>query len=258
MAREVIVSRDLKRRLDTEYARRNRIGELSFERPDPLFVAKRYNDASIALICALFGYGNAKAIVTFLERLDFTLLDQSEETIRRALRGAYYRFQNSDDVTALFIALRRLRQEESLKITVTQAYRQTGDIYDGLRALIEAIYSAYDYRSDGYRFLVGKIPPKQKVRASAYKRYMMFLRWMVRDDALDMGLWRGIDKRDLVIPLDTHTAAVSRRLGLLRRKSNDYKAALELTEALRRLDADDPLKYDFVLYRIGQEKMALD
>ena len=224
-----------------------------------MLVAKRYRDAYIALICALFGYGNAKAIVTFLDRLDFALLDQNEEAIRYALRGYYYRFQNSDDVAALFIALRRLRREtKSLEAIVTQAYRKTGDIYDGLRALIEAIYGAYDYRSDGYRFLVGKVPPDQKARASAYKRYMMFLRWMVRDDALDMGLWQGIDKRDLVMPLDTHTAAVSRRLGLLRRKSNDYQAAVELTEALRRFDAHDPLKYDFVLYRIGQEKMTLD
>ncbi len=83
---------------------------------------------------------------------------------------------------------------------------------------------------------------------------MMFLRWMVRSDHLDMGLWTKIEKRDLIMPLDTHTFQVSRRLGLLERKSYDMKAALELTEQLRIFDPEDPVKYDFALYRLGQEK----
>jgi uncharacterized protein (TIGR02757 family) len=84
---------------------------------------------------------------------------------------------------------------------------------------------------------------------------MMFLRWMVRSDSLDMGLWKRIDKSRLVIPLDTHTFHVSRRLGLLKRKTCDMKAALELTEQLRKFDPEDPVKYDFALYRLGQEKL---
>ena len=87
------------------------------------------------------------------------------------------------------------------------------------------------------------------------KRWMMYLRWMVRKDNIDMGLWGSVDKKDLIMPLDTHTFNVSRRVGLLQRKRYDLEAALELTETLRGFDRDDPIKYDFALYRIGQEKM---
>ncbi len=83
----------------------------------------------------------------------------------------------------------------------------------------------------------------------------MFLRWMVRDDEIDMGLWQGIDKADLIMPLDTHTFNVSRRVGLLERKTYDLQAAIELTETLKGFDKNDPLKYDFALYRLGQEKL---
>lgn len=87
------------------------------------------------------------------------------------------------------------------------------------------------------------------------KRWMMYLRWMVRCDNIDMGLWSGIDRADLIIPLDTHTFNVSRKLGLLSRKSYDLEAAIELTKKLKEFDEKDPLKYDFALYRIGQERL---
>ena len=84
---------------------------------------------------------------------------------------------------------------------------------------------------------------------------MMYLRWMVRKDALDMGLWSKIDKKDLLIPLDTHTFKMSQKLKLLKRKSYDMKAVHELTERFRKWDPYDPVKYDFALYRLGQEKL---
>ena len=84
----------------------------------------------------------------------------------------------------------------------------------------------------------------------------MYLRWMVRHDELDMGLWSKIDKKDLLMPLDTHTFKVSQKLGLLSRKTYDMKATLELTERLKGFDLTDPIKYDFALYRLGQEKMV--
>ena len=85
----------------------------------------------------------------------------------------------------------------------------------------------------------------------------MFLRWMVRDDNIDMGLWSDIKKTDLIIPLDTHTFNVSKKLGLLERKTYDLEAAIELTKTLKTFDENDPLKYDFALYRIGQEKIDI-
>jgi uncharacterized protein (TIGR02757 family) len=78
---------------------------------------------------------------------------------------------------------------------------------------------------------------------------------MVREDSIDLGLWKGVKKSDLLMPLDTHTFAVSRNLGLLNRKTYDLKAVLELTEKLKTFDKDDPIKYDFALYRLGQEKI---
>jgi len=78
---------------------------------------------------------------------------------------------------------------------------------------------------------------------------------MVRVDNLDMGLWSKIDKADLIMPLDTHTFQVSLRLGLLKRKTYDMKASLELTQRFKSFDEHDPIKYDFALYRLGQEKL---
>jgi uncharacterized protein (TIGR02757 family) len=249
--------REIKALLDAQLALRERDDELSYERPDPLMVARRYNEEYAALVCALFGYGNAHAIVRFLDRLDMELLEANEATIRRATQTLRYRFQTPEDVAALFIALSRLkRQNPSLETLFCEGYAPHRNILAGLRSFIGALREAYAFQSPGYDFLAGK-PPHNANKAGAYKRYMMFLRWMVRRDGRDMGLWRCVDKRDLVIPLDTHTAAVSRKLGLLRRKSNDFKAAVELTETLRRFDENDPVKYDFALYRIGQEKIAL-
>ena len=85
----------------------------------------------------------------------------------------------------------------------------------------------------------------------------MFLRWMVRDDNLDLGLWNGVDKKDLILPLDTHTFKVSQKLGLLDRTTYDLKSALLITQKLKEFDKFDPIKYDFSLYRIGQEKIII-
>jgi uncharacterized protein (TIGR02757 family) len=84
----------------------------------------------------------------------------------------------------------------------------------------------------------------------------MFLRWMVRrDDAgVDFGHWHSIDPALLVCPLDVHSGRVARQLGLLKRKQNDWKAAIELTNALRQFDPSDPVKFDFALFGIGTEK----
>lgn len=85
----------------------------------------------------------------------------------------------------------------------------------------------------------------------------MYLRWMVRNDELDLGLFKNIDKKDLLIPLDTHTHKVSLKLKLLKRKIYDFKSVLELTRSLKKFDPQDPIKYDFALYRIGQNKESL-
>lgn len=244
---------DVKSLLDKEVQKRNCCSELSYANPDPLLVASRYKDESIALICALFAYGNARNIVAFLDRLDFSLLQEKEEKIKSMLEKHYYRFQTDEDVTALLIALKRLKQIDTLENLFYEGYKKEENLLEGLWHFIGKLKTVHPYKSCGYDFLTGRIP-RSLNQAGTYKRYLMFLRWMVRKDALDMGLWQKIDKKDLLIPLDTHTFHVSRKLGLLQRKSYDMKAVLELTDMLKKFDSQDPVKYDFALYRLGQEK----
>ncbi len=247
---------EIKALLEAEAARRNDAAELSYDRPDPLLVASRFQDETVALVCALFAYGNAGQIVKFLETLDFSLFDADETEIKAALKGYYYRFQKFKDVAALFIALKRLKGVGSIESVFYEGYKREESILDGLWHFIDTLRDLYPYRSYGYDFLIGKVP-KKPLSAGTFKRYMMFLRWMVRSDALDMGLWSKIPSSALLMPLDTHTFSVARKIGLLRRKSYDMKAVLELTELFRKWDSDDPIKYDFALYRIGQEKLPL-
>jgi uncharacterized protein (TIGR02757 family) len=80
----------------------------------------------------------------------------------------------------------------------------------------------------------------------------MLLRWMVRpDDGIDLGLWRDIPPAKLVIPVDAHIRRIGRYLGLTTRNQADWRMAREITAALRRLDPDDPVKYDFSLCHLG-------
>ncbi len=133
-------------------------------------------------------------------------------------------------------------------------YSANNSTIEGINALIMMLRDLFAHTSKGYDFLTSKVTTKTK-GAGALKRWMMFLRWMVRDDAIDMGLWKGVNKGDLIMPLDTHTFKVSKKLGLLHRDTYDLQAAIELTQALKKFDKNDPLKYDFALYRIGQEKI---
>lgn len=90
-------------------------------------------------------------------------------------------------------------------------------------------------------------------RGASGKRLNMFLRWMVRRDnrGVDFGIWKTVPSSRLFIPLDIHTGNVSRKLGLLERKQNDWKAVVELTGKLRKMEPDDPVKYDFALFGLG-------
>jgi uncharacterized protein (TIGR02757 family) len=91
------------------------------------------------------------------------------------------------------------------------------------------------------------------VYATLIIRINMFLRWMVRKDnrGVDFGIWKNVDQAALYIPLDLHSGNTARRLGLLKRKMNDWKAVEELTAVLREFDPADPVKYDFALFGLG-------
>lgn len=238
--------------LEKEALLRNSETEVSRQNLDPIIVAHRYKDPNISLVCALFSYGSVQQIVKFLESLDFSLLSKSDAEIKEALENHYYRFQKSEDVIALFIALKRLTQEESIESVFVKAYKSKRSIIEGLNAVIVKLQEMYPHKTRGYTFLLSQVTTKTK-GAGALKRWMMYLRWMVRKDHIDMGLWSGVDKEDLIMPLDTHTYKTGLRLGLLQRRTYDLEAALELTRTLKQFDDKDPLKYDFALYRLGQK-----
>ncbi len=246
---------ELKKRLDVEVVKRNKTTEVSKDRPDPIIVARKYKNETISLICALFAYGNVKQIVKFLDSLDFALLDAKDDIIQKELNHYYYRFQNSQDIICLFIALKRLKDISSIEDLFVQGYKKNHSTLEGVSEVIQVMYGLCEHSSRGYSFLLGKVPVKTK-GAGALKRWMMYLRWMVRNDNVDMGLWSKVDKSDLIMPLDTHTFNVSKKLGLLSRKTYDLESAIQLTCKLKEFDEKDPLKYDFALYRIGQEKLV--
>ena len=244
----------MQRLLESEAAKRNCENEVSEERLDPIIVARESKDPTISLLCALFAYGNVTAIVRFLRSLDFSLIDASEERIRSTLDSHYYRFQNADDITQLFITLRRLKQEATLEGLFMQGYVRERSVLEGIGTLLKRVEAINPYMSRGYRFLLSSAPdPARPGGHSPLKRWNMFLRWMVRNDRIDFGLWKEVEKSDLIIPLDTHTFRVAQNLKLLKRKQYDLKSALLLTERLKEFDPDDPVRYDFALYRIGQE-----
>ncbi len=237
--------------LTKEAEKRDIKSEISLEKPDPLLVASKYKDEYISLICAMYAYGNAGLIVKFLSSLDFSLLNSNEDSIAKGLSDKYYRFQSVRDTQEIFITLGKLRKKFSLEEIFLSGYKMKNDVMDGIYTLIEAIYDINPYRSRGYEFLIGKIPKKNPT--SPYKRWHMYLRWMVRSDSLDLGLWSGVRSEDLLMPLDTHTFKIGQKLGLIKRKTYDFKSVMELTNSLKKLDPKDPVKYDFALYRIGQE-----
>ena len=256
--------KQIKQLLDNEVENRNKNDEISYDKPDPLMVARRYDDEFIILLCALFAYGNAKLIVKFLDSLDFSLLNESEEKIEKELKNHYYRFQNGLDVIAIFKTFKRMKEENSLNSIFVEAYKKQNSILEGIDVLIAQIHKISNYNSQGFTFLVSSPFKRDKqgvikeLGNAPYKRWNMYLRWMVRDDNLDLGLWKNIDKKDLILPLDTHTFKVSQKLGLLDRKNYDLKSALLITDKLKEFDKLDPIKYDFSLYRIGQEKISLN
>ena len=110
-----------------------------------------------------------------------------------------------------------------------------------------------------YFFSLEHVPSRTKkhiaspAKKSTCKRLNMFLRWMVRRDnkGVDFGIWKNISPSQLICPIDVHVARVAKRFQLLERKQVDWTAAVELTNALKRLDPVDPVKYDFALFGLG-------
>jgi uncharacterized protein (TIGR02757 family) len=221
--------------------------------PDPLQFLYDYPDIRdreiVALVAASLAYGRVSQILVSINCLlgmvgphpyEF-LMSSSDARITTRFSPFKHRFTTGQDMSALLTGTRTLIKEYgSLNECFLHGMNKSDQtVVPALAAFVER------FRSPGNYLL----PSPSK--GSACKRLNLFLRWMVRKDAVDPGGWQGVSAAKLVIPLDTHMAKIGRMLKLVKRKSADMKAALELTESFRKIQPRDPVKYDFALTRFG-------
>jgi uncharacterized protein (TIGR02757 family) len=227
--------------------------------PDPL-------DAEVAgLVASSLAYGRADLFVPRLEGLFQALgehpgrLAREFDPPRDAPRFAAfaYRFNVGADVAALVSAAGAVqRARGSLGAALEASLAREGTLRAAAAAFVSALRSAVDpgvLRSLGPLRGFDHLLPRPE-RGGACKRLMLFFRWMVRGgpgDPVDLGLWRAVPPRALLIPLDTHIARIARHLCLTRRRDLSWTTVEEITASLRRLDPADPVKYDFSLCHYG-------
>jgi uncharacterized protein (TIGR02757 family) len=247
------VSSELAARLDG-LARRYREGYLD---SDPIGIVRTLSvPAEIemgGLFAAALALGRVATIRAkvkdVLERFDGEpgriIVSASLDALKRRWSGFRHRFYTERDLIALsWNAARLVRDHGSLGA----AWKTDRPFYDALDNFAEELSRPVPgVRGSASIPLV--ISPRP---GSTCKRTLMYLRWMVRaDDGIDFGLWRHVSPADLIIPMDVHVFRISRLLGLARRKTASWKSAVEVTEALRTIDASDPVRFDFALSRIG-------
>ena len=228
----------------------------TFIESDPIQIPHRYKDKEdieiVAFISALFAYGSRKIFIPKLDELFSKMGKKPLEYIKNGefsnLINFNYRFAKENDVIEILKILSKLyNSNETIRTLFRYGYEQKSDIKGMLQVVTDYFYlNSTDNVGEGFYFMLAN--PKNN---GAMKRLNMFLRWLVRKPPVDFGLWDFIPTSELLIPLDTHVAKISREMNLLTRKSNDFKAVLELTDKLKQFDANDPTKYDFAIYAKG-------
>ena len=233
-----------------------------FIKSDPVQFIHRYDflqDVEIvAFLSSLFAFGSRKVFIKKLEEL-FLLMGKSPYDF--ILNGDIdifskfdYRFAKPEDVKNILLVLRKFYSSaNSLEDLFEYGYKQDNTIKSSMIAVSDYFYSNVKAFSSGFSFMIA-----QPRKGGAMKRMNMFLRWMIRKSSVDKGVWTFIMPSELLIPLDVHVANVSRKMGLLARASNDFKAVLELTERLKEFDFEDPIKYDFAMFGAGVEGLYKD
>ena len=231
-----------------------------FIKDDPIQFLHNYKkkeDIELAgFIASLFAYGNRKMFIQKLNDLFSRTDGDVSGYIRNGdfknLKGIEYRFSKDFDIIPVFEILNKLyTQSKGLEELFGYNFNpDRGEDYDHfLQGVVDYFYARAP-KGAGHGFY-HMLPNPQN--GGAMKRMNMFLRWMVRKSSVDAGIWSFMKPKDLFIPLDVHVARLSRSMGLLTRKSNDYKAVLELMDALKKYCPDDPVKYDFAMFAFGVE-----
>ena len=236
---------------------------------DPLAFVHRYpdpEDQEIAgMVSSALAYGNVPAIRRSVDdalsrlgpRPSRTLDACSEEDLQARCRRFRHRFTTARDLAALLGILRGIRRSHgSVQGFFLEGYARSAPtlrealvsfVERALRRDLKPFYGGTPPQREGVRFLL----PSPR-RGSGCKRLNLYLRWMVRRaDGVDLGLWREVEPRQLLMPVDTHVARIASYIGLTRRKSPGWAMTEEITAALRAMDPVDPVRYDFALCRLG-------
>ncbi len=224
-----------------------------FIKDDPIQFPHRFKeikDIELAgFIASVFAFGNRKVFIRKLNELFALFQNEPKNFIenfeRKSLKGFNYRFAKEEDVEEIFLVLKKLYSSNSSLEELFRYGYETKDFHQMLKVVTDYFYSNME-NTFGAKYL---IPDANK--NGAMKRVNMLLRWLVRDGVVDLGVWKFIDKSELLIPLDTHVARISREMNLLKRNSNDFKAVKELTNELKIFDKNDPVKYDFAMFGYG-------
>jgi uncharacterized protein (TIGR02757 family) len=221
-------------------------------------------DREIAGFCAgALAFGRVASVLNSIDTL-FSLIGPSPAAFVRefdpqaapaGMRSMVHRWIRGDDLVALLWILRQmLEQSGSIEGFFLEGYR---DGHEDIGAALDSFSTralALDVR-DAY----GRVPRRPGVcyffprpsAGSACKRLNLFLRWMVRSDAVDLGVWTGVPPAKLIVPLDTHVIRLGHCLRLTRYRSPGWKMAADITASLRRLNPDDPVRFDFSLCHVG-------
>lgn len=216
-----------------------------------------------AFIASALAYGGAKqirkSVRDALDRLDKSpsscVMESSGRELRQRFKGFKHRWTDGDDMAYVLRKIGEIIMEHGSIGRFVESIDRPGDgtIERTLSLFSSRIVDSYQSEAgikntrNGISYLV-----PSPIKGSACKRMAMYFRWMVRGpDDVDFGLWSFIHPSRLIIPVDSHIARMGTLLGLTERKSPDWKMALEITAALKTLDANDPLRYDFALVRPG-------
>ena len=229
-----------------------------FIEADPISIPHSFTDNRDREIAGFFAatiaWGNRKAIVRsarrMMECMDFAPYDfitNATDADIEPLRSYVYRTFNGDDFVDFVRAAQNIcRRYGTFGELFESSFERYGDMEAVLSEVRREFFSVeHNYRCEKHFSSIDK--------GAACKRLNMYLRWFVRRDnrGVDFGSWSRIPMSALYLPLDVHSGNVSRELGLLSRRQNDWKATVEVTETLRKFSADDPVRYDFALFGAG-------
>lgn len=191
----------------------------------------------------------SKELIYLMDNSPYDFIVNHQEKDRKAFLDFKHRTFNSTDTLYFLEFLQQYYKiNKSLETAFTKGIKSSdSNIENGLINFHEQFFNLPYAPSRTKKHVA------TPVRKSTCKRLNMFLRWMVRKDdkGVDFGLWKKIKTSQLLCPLDVHVERVARQFNLIKRKQRDWLTVVELTENLKKFDADDPVKYDFALFGMG-------